>query len=375
MLPSSAWRCAGASASRKACKTVARRDGIGLPTAARRPGRQPCPDPAPPYSPPPPPLPTRVSAMASRAPDVAGIGNAIVDVIARAEEGFLAERGLVKGTTRLIDAAEADRLYGEMGPGVEMSGGSVANAMAGLASLGGRAGYIGRIRDDQLGQVFRHDITSAGVTYRMPAATAGPSTARCLILVTPDAQRTMNTYLGACVELGPEDLDRGLIESAAVLYLEGYLFDPPRAKAALRAAAEIAHGAGRKVSLSLSDPFCVERHRADFRVLIADHVDILFANEIEVCSLYETKDFAAAARSASAASEIAVLTRSAKGSLIAASVRTYEIPPAPVAKVVDTTGAGDLYASGFLYGVTHGRPLDICGRLGRLSARAVLGPV
>jgi sugar/nucleoside kinase (ribokinase family) len=313
--------------------------------------------------------------MASRAHDVVGIGNAIVDVIARAEEGFLAERGLVKGTTRLIDAAEADRLYGEMGPGVEMSGGSVANAMAGLASLGGRAGYIGRIRDDQLGQVFRHDITSAGVTYRMPAATAGPSTARCLILVTPDAQRTMNTYLGACVELGPEDLDRGLIESAAVLYLEGYLFDPPRAKAALRAAAEIAHGAGRKVSLSLSDPFCVERHRADFRVLIADHVDILFANEIEVCSLYETEDFAAAARSACAASEIAVLTRSAKGSLIAAHGRIYEIPSAPVAKVVDTTGAGDLYASGFLYGLTHGQPLDICGRLGSLAAAEIISHI
>src|SRR3984893_6286853 len=247
--------------------------------------------------------------------------------------------------------------------------------MGGLAWLGGRAGYIGKIRDDQLGQVFRHDITSAGVTYRMPAATAGPSTARCLVLVTPDAQRTMNTYLGACVELGPEDLDRGLIESAAVLYLEGYLFDPPRAKAALRAAAEIAHGAGRKVSLSLSDPFCVERHRADFRVLIADHVDILFANEIEVCSLYETEDFAAAARSASAASEIAVLTRSGKGSLIAAHGRTYEIPPAPVAKVVDTTGAGDLYASGFLYGLTHGRPLDICGRLGSLAAAEVISHI
>ena len=313
--------------------------------------------------------------MASAAHDVVGIGNAIVDVIAHADEAFLARRGLVKGTTRLIDAVEADRLYAEMGPGVEMSGGSVANTMAGLASLGGRAGYIGLIRDDQLGQVFRHDISAAGVTYRMPAATAGPSTARCLILVTPDAQRTMNTYLGACVELGPEHLDHPLIESAQALYLEGYLFDPPRAKAALRAAAEIAHGAQRKVSLSLSDPFCVERHRADFRALIADHVDILFANEIEIGSLYETGDFESAARAAARDCEIAVLTRSAKGSVIVASGARHEIPPAPVARVVDTTGAGDLYASGFLYGVTHGRPLEVCGRLGSLAAAEIISHI
>ena len=307
--------------------------------------------------------------------DVVGIGNAIVDVIARADEAFLERRGLVKGTTRLIDAREADRLYGEMGPGVEMSGGSVANTMAGIASLGGRASYLGLIRDDQLGQVFRHDITAAGVTYRMPAASAGPATARCLILVTPDAQRTMNTYLGACVELGPEDLDRTLIESAQVLYLEGYLFDPPRAKAALRAAAEIAHGAGRKVSLSLSDPFCVQRHRADFRALIADHVDILFANEIEICSLYETADFETAARAAAGDCEITVLTRSAKGSVVVAGGRHHEVPAAPVARVVDTTGAGDLYASGFLHGVTHGRPLDACGRLGSLCAAEIISHI
>jgi sugar/nucleoside kinase (ribokinase family) len=313
--------------------------------------------------------------MASATHDVVGIGNAIVDVIAHADEAFLARRGLIKGTTRLIDADEADRLYAEMGPGVEMSGGSVANTMAGLASLGGHAGYIGLIRDDQLGQVFRHDIRAAGVTYRMPAASAGPSTARCLILVTSDAQRTMNTYLGACVELGPEDLDRPLIESAQVLYLEGYLFDPPRAKAALRAAAEIAHGAGRKVSLSLSDPFCVERHRADFRALIADHVDILFANEIEIGSLYETGDFEAAAGAAARDCEIAVLTRSAKGSVIVAGGARHEVPPAPVAQVVDTTGAGDLYASGFLYGVTHDLPLEICGRLGSLAAAEIISHI
>jgi len=276
---------------------------------------------------------------------------------------------------RLIDGLEADRLYSEMGPGVEMSGGSVANTMAGIASLGGRAGYIGLLRDDQLGQVFRHDITAVGVTYRVPAASAGPATARCLILVTPDAQRTMNTYLGACVELGPEHLDRALIESAQVLYLEGYLFDPPRAKAAIRAAAEIAHGAGRKVSLSLSDPFCVERHRADFRALIADHVDIVFANEIEIGSLYETGDFEAAARAAAHDCEIAVLTRSAKGSVVVAGAARHEIPAAPVPQVVDTTGAGDLYASGFLYGITYGRLLDVCGRLGSLCAAEIISHI
>lgn len=313
--------------------------------------------------------------MASAPHDVVGIGNAIVDVIAHADEAFLSRRGLVKGTTRLIDAVEADRLYAEMGPGVEMSGGSVANSMAGIAALGGRAGYIGLIRDDQLGGVFRHDITAVGVTYRMNAKTAGPSTARCLVLVTPDAQRTMNTYLGACVELGPEDLDRALIESASVLYLEGYLFDPPRAKAALRKAAEIAHAAGRKVSLSLSDPFCVERHRAEFRTLISDHVDILFANEIELSSLFEAGDPEVAARGMAAYCDIVVLTRSAKGSLVVAGADIYEIPPAPVAKVVDTTGAGDLYASGFLFGLTRGKPLDACGRLGSLCAAEIISHI
>jgi sugar/nucleoside kinase (ribokinase family) len=313
--------------------------------------------------------------MASATHDVVGIGNAIVDVIAHADEAFLERRGLVKGTMRLVDAVDADRLYADMAPAVELSGGSVANTMAGVASLGGRAGYIGLIRDDQLGQVFRHDITSVGVTYQMRAKSAGPSTARCLVLVTPDAQRTMNTYLGACVELGPEDLDHALIESARVLYLEGYLFDPPRAKAALRTAAEIAHAAGRKVSLSLSDPFCVERHRADFRRLIADHVDILFANEIEIGSLYETGDFQAASREAARDCEIAVLTRSAKGSIVVSGAARHEIPPAPVTRVIDTTGAGDLYASGFLYGLTHGRPLDVCGRLGSLCAAEIISHI
>ena len=307
--------------------------------------------------------------------DVLGIGNAIVDVIAHADDAFLERRSLVKGTMRIVGAADADLLYGEMGPGVEMSGGSVANTVAGVASFGGRAAYIGRIRDDLLGRVFRHDITAAGVTYRVPAASEGPGTARCLILVTPDAQRTMNTYLGACVELGREDLDRALIESAAITYLEGYLFDPPKAKAALREAAEIAHAAGRKVSLSLSDPFCVERHRADFRALVEDQIDVLFANEIEICSLYETEDFETAARAVRGHCEIAVLTRSAKGSLVVTADGILEIAAAPVERVVDTTGAGDLYASGFLHGLTQGRPLETCGRLGSLAAAEIIGHV
>jgi sugar/nucleoside kinase (ribokinase family) len=313
--------------------------------------------------------------MANASHDVVGIGNAVLDVIAHADDAFLQKHGLVKGTMRLVDGGEAERLYGDMGPGVEMSGGSVANTMAGIASLGGRAGFLGKVRDDTLGQVFRHDITAAGVTYRMAAATSGPATARCLILVTPDAQRTMNTFLGACVELGPEDLDRDLIAGASVTYLEGYLFDPPRAKAAIREAAGLAHAAGRKVSLSLSDPFCVERHRDDFRDLVKNHVDILFANEIEICALYETTDFDAAARAVRGDCEIAALTRSAHGSVIVTAKETLAVPPEPAARLVDTTGAGDLYASGFLYGLTHGRPLAICGRLGSLAAAEIISHV
>jgi sugar/nucleoside kinase (ribokinase family) len=313
--------------------------------------------------------------MANATHDVVGIGNAVLDVIAHADDAFLQKHGLVKGTMRLVDGGEAERLYGEMGPGVEMSGGSVANTMAGIASLGGRAGFLGKVRDDTLGQVFRHDITAAGVTYRMAAATSGPATARCLILVTPDAQRTMNTFLGACVELGPEDLDRDLIAGASVTYLEGYLFDPPRAKAAIREAAGLAHAAGRKVSLSLSDPFCVERHRDDFRDLVKNHVDILFANEIEICALYETTDFDAAARAVRGDCEIAALTRSAHGSVIVTAKETLAVPPESAARLVDTTGAGDLYASGFLYGLTHGRPLAICGRLGSLAAAEIISHV
>jgi len=282
--------------------------------------------------------------------DVLGIGNAIVDVIARTDDAFLTKQGLVKGTMALIDSGRAESLYGQMGPGLEMSGGSVANTIAGVASLGGSGAYIGKVGEDQLGRVFAHDLRSIGVRFATPTSAQGPATARCLILVTEDAQRTMNTFLGACVELGPEDIDEALIDGA-----------------------DIAHKAGRKVSLSLSDPFCVERHRADFRALVHHHIDILFANEIEICSLYETKDFSAAMAAVRGECDIAVLTRSAHGSVIVTPRESIAVPAAPVAKVIDTTGAGDLYASGFLYGLTHGKALADCGKLGSLCAAEIIG--
>jgi sugar/nucleoside kinase (ribokinase family) len=244
--------------------------------------------------------------------------------------------------------------------------------MAGLASLGGNGAYIGQVRNDFLGEVFRHDITATGVRFDTAMAATGPGTARCLILVTPDGQRTMNTYLGACVELGPADIHPGIVADAQITYLEGYLFDPPNAQEAFRKAAAIAHGAGRKVALSLSDPFCVGRHRAAFRDLVDGHVDILFANEAEICSLYETDDFAAAAAAVRGHVAIAALTRSAAGSVILADDAEHHIPAAPVPRVVDTTGAGDLYASGFLYGLTRGLPLPICGRVGSLCAAEII---
>jgi sugar/nucleoside kinase (ribokinase family) len=304
--------------------------------------------------------------------DVVGIGNAIVDVIAHAEDSFLAGEGLVKGAMTLIDADRADALYRMMGPAIEASGGSAGNTVAGIASLGGAGAYIGKVRDDLLGQVYRHDITAVGVRFKTPAATAGPGTARCLILVTPDGQRTMNTYLGACVELGPADIDPDVIAAAQITYLEGYLFDPPQAQEAFRKAASIAHSAARQVALSLSDPFCVGRHRAAFRDLVDGHVDILFANEAEICSLYETDDFGAAAAALRGHVAIAALTRSAAGSVVLADGAEHCIAAAPVARVVDTTGAGDLYASGFLYGLTRALPLPICGEIGSLCAAEII---
>jgi sugar/nucleoside kinase (ribokinase family) len=322
----------------------------------------------------------RSASLAIARLDVVGIGNAIVDVIAHQDERFLAGEGLAKGAMTLIDAGRARLLYDRMGPAVESSGGSAANTMAGIASLGGKGGYIGKVRDDTLGQVFRHDITAAGIRFDTPAATAGPGTARCLIFVTPDGQRTMATYLGACVELGPEDIDSGLIEAAQVTYLEGYLFDPARAQEAFRRAAQVAHGAGRRVALSLSDPFCVDRHRAAFRELVTGEIDILFANEAEICSLYETGDFAQAAAAVRGHVEIAALTRSAQGSLVLGpgehgEGEAHDIAAVPVGRVADTTGAGDLYAAGFLYGLTRGLTLPVCGALGSLCAAEIISHV
>ena len=280
--------------------------------------------------------------------DVVGIGHAIVDVLAHAEEEFLIRHGLNKGTMTLIDAERATSLYAAMGSGVEVSGGSAGNTIAGIASLGGKAGYIGKVGADELGRIFRHDIRANGVSFETPVATSTTPTARCLIFVTPDAQRTMNTYLGACIELTPEDIDPAVIAGARVTYMEGYLWDPPAAKKAFLKAARIAHERGRKVSLSLSDPFCVDRHRGEFRELVREHVDILFANEAEICSLWQTESFDAALQATRGLCEVAALTRSAKGSLILAGEETHMVDAAPVRRVVDTTGAGDLYAAGCL---------------------------
>lgn len=307
--------------------------------------------------------------------DVVGIGNAIVDIIARCDESFLSKHDLAKGFMRLVPAEEAGRLYEAMGPAIERSGGSAANTIAGLASFGAKCGFIGRVAGDQFGGIFRHDIRSLGVTYDTPPSIDGAPTARCLILVTPDGERTMNTYLGVSVDFAPPDIDADLIAAAKIVYLEGYLFDRPEAKAAFKQAAKLARKAGAKVALTLSDAFCVDRHRHDFLSLIRDGADIVFANEKEITALYEVNSFAEAADAAMRDCELAVLTRSEEGSVIVAEGETIQIDPVPVPRVVDVTGAGDLYASGFLYGLTHGAPLEICGRLGSLAAAEVISHI
>ncbi len=310
--------------------------------------------------------------MSQQSYDVCGIGNAIVDVLAAAKDAFLQEQGLAKGAMSLVDGPRAEALYSVMGPGREVSGGSAANSMVGLAALEGRAAFIGKVRNDQLGGIFAHDIRAAGVDFPTRPAEDGPPTARCLIFVTPDGQRTMNTYLGACVGLGPSEVDAETVQASKVTYLEGYLFDPPAAKEAFYKATQLAHDAGRKTALTLSDPFCVERHREDFRALIEGHIDLLFANEQEIKSLAETDDLASAVSSLDGKLDLAVITRSEKGAIILSGAEREEVPAFPVQRVVDTTGAGDLFAAGFLAGYTKGKSLLDCGRLGALAASEII---
>ncbi|HWX48039.1 MAG TPA: adenosine kinase [Roseomonas sp.] len=310
--------------------------------------------------------------MAAPTLDILGIGNAILDVQARAEDAFLAAQGMARGTMTLIDAERAEAIYAAMGPGVESSGGSAANTCAAAAALGARVGFLGKVAEDELGKVFAHDIRAAGVAFPTAPLTGEAPTARCLILVSPDGQRTMNTYLGACVSFGEADVDEAMVASAAVTYLEGYLFDPPEAQAAFRRAAAIAHQAGRQVALTLSDPFCVGRHREAFRSLVAQQVDILFANEAEVTSLYETDSFEAAMEAARRDVKLAALTRSERGSVIVCGEETHRIAAAPTT-VVDTTGAGDAYAAGFLAALTQGHALAECGRWGSVAAAECIG--
>jgi sugar/nucleoside kinase (ribokinase family) len=307
--------------------------------------------------------------------DVVGVGNAIVDIIARCDEKTLTDLDLPKGHMQLISSEDADRLYDAMGPAVEISGGSAANTCAGIGAFGGKTGFIGVVNEDQFGKVFSHDLNAIGVKFDTPFTTGDTPTARCLVFVTPDGERTMNTYLGSCVELGPEDLNEDLIQQAKVTYLEGYLFDPPRAKDAFFKASEIAEKAGQRVALSLSDGFCVDRHRDDFLKFIKKHVDILFANEDEIKALYQTDDFANAADQIRHDVELAALTQGAKGSMILHGNATMAAPSIPVDAVVDTTGAGDLYAAGFLYGFTQGKALDICGSLGAVAASEIISHI
>jgi len=302
--------------------------------------------------------------------DILGIGNAIVDVVAPSDHGFLSKHDMHPGSMALIDADRAEMLYREMPKGAETSGGSVANTCAVAANLGARVAFLGKVAQDRLGDAFRRDITEAGVHFPSAPLTEGAPTARCLILVTPDGQRTMNTFLGACVAFGAHDVDTDLVAQSAVIYLEGYLFDPPAAQAAFRLAARAARQAGRQVALSLSDAFCVNRHRAAFRALLAD-VDVLFANEAEICALYEANEFDTAAEAVRAEVPLVALTRSEAGSIVIRGAETVTVPAEPTT-LVDSTGAGDAYAAGFLAAYTAGRDLAACGRLGSMAAAEII---
>ncbi|CAB4731701.1 unannotated protein [freshwater metagenome] len=307
--------------------------------------------------------------------DVCGIGNALVDVLSQETDEFVEAAGMPKGAMTLIDEERATALYAQMGAGIEISGGSAANTIVGVAALGGTAQYIGKVRDDQLGAVFAHDIRATGVTYKIDLASSGPSTGCCLILITPDAQRTMNTFLGASVHLSPEDIDIEAIAASKILYLEGYLFDPPEAQEAFRAAAACAHEAGRLVAVTLSDSFCVERHREAFLDLLQHHSDLVFANEAEICALFETESFDVAVEQVKQLQVTAAVTRSEKGSVVIHGQQVVEVPAVAVDELVDTTGAGDLYAAGFLYGVSQGLDLGTCGALGSVAAAEVISHV
>jgi sugar/nucleoside kinase (ribokinase family) len=308
--------------------------------------------------------------------DVLTIGNAIVDIIARSEDDFLVANGIIKGAMNLIDAERAEALYAAMGPAIEASGGSAANTAAGVASLGGRGAYFGKVASDHLGTIFSHDIRAQGVAFDTAPLQGGAPTARSMIFVTPDGERSMNTYLGACVELGPEDIEADKVAASQVTYFEGYLWDPPRAKDAIRLAADIAHKAGRKVSMTLSDPFCVDRYREEFLQLMrSGTVDIVFANQHELKSLYQTSDFDSALAAIRSDCELAAITRSEEGSVIVRGATTENISAIEIRELVDTTGAGDLYAAGFLFGYTRNLDLATCGRLGSLAAGLVIQQV
>ncbi len=305
--------------------------------------------------------------------DVLALGNAIVDVIARAEEDFLVAQGVTKGSMTLIDEAHAERLYAAMGPASIISGGSAANTVVGIASFGGSAAFIGRVKADAVGDVFAHDIVASGVAFGTPPALDGPATARSFILVTPDGERTMNTYLGACQNLTEGDIDPATVARAKVTYLEGYLWDPPHAKAAFRKAAKLAHAAGREVALTLSDAFCVNRYRDEFIALMrSGEVDLVFANEGELKALYETADFSTALAALRSDVKRAAVTRSEHGAVIIEGDVTIAIPAMPIEQLVDATGAGDAYAAGFLFGYTRGMGFEKAGQLGALAASHVI---
>ncbi len=310
---------------------------------------------------------------------VVAVGNALVDVLAETTDEFIQEQhekyGMEKGAMTLVDESRAVELYSFMGPGIETSGGSAANTMAGFASFGGKGGFIGKVSEDELGKIFQQGLRSQNIKFNTQPLVIGAKTGRCMILVTPDAQRTMNTFLGASVELHADDVDKDLIASAQITYLEGYLFDREQAKHAFITAANHAHESGHRVALTLSDPFCVDRHRSDFLRLVENHVDILFANEEEIKSLFLQENFDDAKSAISKHVEVAILTRSEKGAVIVAGDKTIEIPAEPVANVVDTTGAGDQFAAGFLYGFTEGMDLEKCGRLGAMASAEVISHI